>query len=92
VRSVAIPSLNSAMSHSPLYPFEEEAVSLERHCKLPLHIRTARLGNQADINHRLQRMFQHWQQISGQRSPGPSEVEFTGACLVPASGNCLFFL
>jgi hypothetical protein len=80
------------MDNAPLYPFQEEAGRLERHCKLPLHIGTGRLDTQADSGPPLQEAFQHWQRNFGNRTPKPSEVEFTASCLIPATGNCLIFL
>lgn len=80
------------MDNLPLYPLQEEAGRLERHCKLPLHTGTGRVENQADSHHPLQKAFRHWEHLSGRRSLSPSEVEFDASCLVPAAGNCLIFL
>lgn len=80
------------MDKSPLYPFQEEAGRLERHCKLPLHIGTGRVESQTYSHHPLQKAFRHWERISGKRSLKPSDVDFNASCLVPATGNCLIFL
>jgi hypothetical protein len=80
------------MDISPLYPFQEEAERLERHCKLPLHFGTGRVTSQHDADDPLQQAFRHWQRVSGCQTPQASEVEFAASCLVPATGNCLIFL
>ncbi len=80
------------MDHPPLYPFQEEAGRIERHCKLPLHTGIGGIENQADSLHPLQKAISHWQRVSGKRIVAPSEVEFNASCLVPATGNCLIFL
>jgi hypothetical protein len=80
------------MDISPLYPFQEEAGTLERYAKLPLHTGTGRIASQSDFDHPLEQAFRHWQDITGKRTPGPSDIEFAASCIVPATRNCLIFL
>jgi hypothetical protein len=85
-------SKETAMLKRPLYPFHEEAGWLEGHCKLPVHVGTARLGNEQPSSHPWLQMFEKWQEHSGQEAPPLSEIPFDADFMVPATGNCLIFL
>ncbi len=80
------------MEKQLLYPLHEEADRIQRHCKLAVHVGTARLGKEEPSTDAMSLMFQHWQRSCGQVAIDKSEIEFDASCVVPASGNCLVFL
>jgi hypothetical protein len=75
------------MDIPPLFPFQDEAGRLERHCKLPLHVGTARLGRQDQDSPLEEALTQ-----AGIVSALQPAYQFDACCIVPAAGNCLFLL
>jgi len=80
------------MSQSPLHPFHEEAVQLQRHCKLGLHTGTARVGRISHNDNVLLNWFRQLRGNAGLPEEESAERTFGAGFVVPASGNALLFL
>ncbi|MBI3824077.1 MAG: hypothetical protein HY289_15520 [Planctomycetes bacterium] len=79
------------MKTSSLFPFDDDAGRIERHCKLPMHVGTARIGGQ-DVNGPLEDALDKVNALYGGRAPHVPNVEFQASYILPATGNSLFIL
>jgi hypothetical protein len=78
------------MQNAPLYPLQDEADYLTRHCRLSVHLGKAKIGSQlaGNPNDPFTKLFEHL----NHGAPTLADVEFDAAFLMPLAGNCLIFL